>query len=264
MKPKSPTDASAERARPTAKAPAMPPESASSRAYALLRTRISTLELVPGQALSERDVAQELGASRMPVHEAVLRLAEEGLLDIYPRVGTFVAPIRLPAVLQAAFVRESLECSIVRVLALRRRSAFVQELQAAIERQDAAVQAGDAAAFFEEDERMHRSFAAEAGHEPVRRVIEEAKIHVDRARRLKLPEDLRMRVLVREHQLIAKAIEAQDADAAHEAMHEHLDGLVRGLAGLAKRYPEYFDNGSGRPARAPLAAIANRGLVGMG
>lgn len=225
--------------------------SASARAYLLLRTRIETLALKPGTALSEREVAEELGVSRMPVHEAVLRLADEGLLDIYPRFGTFVAPIRMPAVLHAAFVRTSLECSIVRVLALCRRSAYIEELEANIARQQAAVLTNDSTAFFEEDERMHRSFAAEAGHEPVRRVIESAQVHADRVRRLILPEDLRIRKLVEEHQRIAYAIEKQDAHAAAEAMHEHIDGLVHGLTSLARRYPEYFGNGNGRNGRPP-------------
>ncbi len=225
----------------------------SARAYSLLRSRIASLELTPGQFLSEFQVADEMGVSRMPVHEAVLRLAEEGLLDIYPRFGTFVAPIRMPAVLHAAFVRDSLECSIVRVLASCRRSAFVGELQANIERQRAAVQVSDVATFFEEDERMHHSFAAEAGHEPVRRIIDEAQIHVDRVRRLRLPEDLRIRGLVDEHQRIARAIELQDAEAAAEAMHDHVDGLVRGLARLATLFPSYFDNGGGRPPRKTVA-----------
>ena len=223
---------------------------ASAQAYALLRTRIISLELLPGRPLSEKEVAEQMTISRTPVREAFLRLAEEGLLDIYPQFGTFVAPIRIPAVLHAAFVRDSLECSIVRTVAHCRRSAFLEELRARIGRQWAAVRIEDAAAFFDEDERMHQSFAEEAGHEPVWRVIDSAKVHVDRARRLKLPEDLRMRSLVEEHEQIAAALAAQDAEAAAEAMHDHLDGVIRGLSRLAVRYPDYFDNGGrARPSR---------------
>ena len=225
----------------------------SARAHALLRGQIASLTLLPGRPLSEKEVAEQLAISRTPVREAFLRLAEEGLLDIYPQFGTFVAPIRIPAVLHAAFVRDSLECSIVRVVAHRRRTAFLDDLRSSIARQWTAIRGGSAHAFFDEDERMHQSFAEEAGHEPVWRVIDAAKVHVDRVRRLKLPEDLRMRNLVEEHERVAAAITAQDADGAADAMHDHLDGIVRGLNRLAKHKPEFFDNNGGaRPSRNGL------------
>jgi GntR family transcriptional regulator, rspAB operon transcriptional repressor len=225
----------------------------SARVYAALRARIAALDLPPGSAVSEKEIAEQANSSRTPVREAFLRLAEEGLLDIYPQFGTFVAPIRVPAVLHANFVRDSLECSIVRVVAHRRRTAFLDELQAGLARQWAAIRSGDASGFFNEDERMHRSFAEEAGHEPVWRVIDAAKVHVDRVRRLRLPEDLRIRSLVEEHERIAAALVAQDADAASAAMHDHLDDVVRGLARMSQLYPEYFDTARGRPSRATAA-----------
>ena len=219
-------------------------------AYGTVRARIAALELAPGRPVSEKDIADALGISRTPVREAFIRLAEEGLLDVYPQYGTFVSPIRIPAVMHAAFVRDSLECSIVRVLAHRRRTGFLNDLQTRLQRQWTAIRAADEGAFFEQDELMHQSFAEEAGHEPVWRVIDAAKVHVDRVRRLKLPDDIRMRGLVEEHERIADAIRTQDAELAAEAMHDHLEGIVRGLAGLAKRHPDMFERpGGGRPSR---------------
>jgi DNA-binding GntR family transcriptional regulator len=240
----------ASRGRPSPLRSAEASRLASAQAYGKLRDDILALDLKPGQSLSEKDIAEHLGISRTPVREAFIRLAEEGLLDVYPQYGTFVAPIRISAVIQAAFIRDSLECSIVRTLAHKRRSAFLDDLHAHIQCQWSAVRAGDDRLFFSEDERMHQSFAEEAGHEPVWRVIDMAKIHVDRVRRLRLPQDLRMRGLVEEHERIAAAIAAQDGEAAAEAMHDHLDGIVRGLAGLARLHPDFFEKpGGGRPNR---------------
>lgn len=221
---------------------------ASARAYGLLRARIASLALIPGSVLSEKDVVAELNISRTPVREAFLRLAEEGLLDIYPQSGTFVAPIRLSAILHAAFVRDSLECSIVRVVARKRSKIFLEALHERIARQWAAVRAGDAAAFFEEDERMHQSFAEEAGYGQLWRLVDSAKLHIDRVRRLILPEELGIRNLVEEHEKIAQAITTTDAETAAAAMHDHLDGIVRGLDSLAQRYPDYFEKTPPRSA----------------
>jgi DNA-binding GntR family transcriptional regulator len=232
----------------------------SARVYAALRERIISLELAPGRSVSEKEIAEQMRISRTPIREAFIRLSEEGLLDVYPQYGTFIAPIRIPAVIHAAFVRDSLECSIIRVLAHKRRTAYLQGLHDRIHRQWNAVRAADDVRFFAEDERMHQSFAEEAGHEPVWRVIDTAKVHVDRVRRLKLPEDLRMRGLVEEHERIAEALRCQDADAAAEAMHDHLDGIVRGLASLARRHPDFFGKTSGaRPSRSGPAQNRSTG-----
>ncbi|KHL07734.1 UNVERIFIED_CONTAM: GntR family transcriptional regulator, partial [Mumia flava] len=68
---------------------------ASRRVYLSLRERIVEMELLPGTRIVEKDLAEEFGTSRTPVHEAVQRLAEEGLIDVQARVGTFVSRIPL-------------------------------------------------------------------------------------------------------------------------------------------------------------------------
>ncbi|WP_241374086.1 GntR family transcriptional regulator, partial [Escherichia coli] len=68
---------------------------ASRRVYLSLRERIVEMELLPGTRIVEKDLAEEFGTSRTPVHEAVQRWAEEGLIDGQARVGTFVSRIPL-------------------------------------------------------------------------------------------------------------------------------------------------------------------------
>jgi len=84
--------------------------------YERLRRAITTLELAPSESVSEKDLAQKLGVSRTPVREALIRLADEGLIDVLPQRGTFVAPIRLQDVEDAQFIREALEVAVVRRL----------------------------------------------------------------------------------------------------------------------------------------------------
>src|SRR5215831_13005105 len=87
------------------------------RVYALLRRRIRELTLAPGAPLRKEEIALELGVSRAPVSEAIARLAEEGLIDVFPQHGSFVAPIRATDVRESLFVRTALEVEAIRRLA---------------------------------------------------------------------------------------------------------------------------------------------------
>ena len=226
------------------------------QAYDRLRERVATLDLVPGQALSEKELAAGLNISRTPVREALIRLSEDGLIDIYPQFGTFVAPIRTAAVLSAQFIRRSLECALAEAAARRNDGAAIARMMALIGEQRRALRARDDAAFFSLDERMHEAMAAAAGHPLAWGTIQQSKIHLDRVRRLLLPGDLKTRRLVEEHERILAAVHAGDPGRAGEAMRVHLDGLLGDLDDLARRHPELFAEAGGqRPARRRAGLI---------
>ena len=88
--------------------------SARVQAYAALREAIVRAELEPGRQLSENELAARLGVSRTPIREALVRLRDERLVEIVPQLGTFVTRISTPAVADAQFIREALECACVR------------------------------------------------------------------------------------------------------------------------------------------------------
>src|SRR5215831_20329617 len=87
------------------------------RVYALLRRRIRELTLAPGAPLRKEEIAAALNVSRAPVSEAIARLAEEGLVDVFPQHGSFVAPIRAADVRESLFIRTALETEAMRRLA---------------------------------------------------------------------------------------------------------------------------------------------------
>src|ERR671921_1446848 len=76
-----------------------------------LRRRIISLQLPPGEPLSENELAQELGVSRTPVRESLILLREEGLIQVFPQIGSFVSLVDLERVAQAQFIREAIECA---------------------------------------------------------------------------------------------------------------------------------------------------------
>ncbi len=81
--------------------------------HAVLRRDIITGRLAPRAMLSEQDIAAGFGISRTPVREAMIKLGEEGLVEIFPQYGSFVAPIKLREGFDSQFAREALECAAV-------------------------------------------------------------------------------------------------------------------------------------------------------
>src|ERR1700712_4639329 len=106
---------------------------ASEQVYVALHEAIIAATLEPGTRLSENEIAGSLGVSRTPVREAFARLRDEALVVVVPQLGTFVTRISAEAVADAAFVREALECSAVRLATQRATSVEILQLQANIE-----------------------------------------------------------------------------------------------------------------------------------
>jgi GntR family transcriptional regulator, rspAB operon transcriptional repressor len=199
-----------------------PRERLSDRAYAALRAMIREAKLPPGSRLSDAALVEHIGVGRTPLREALLRLADEGLVEVYPQSGSFVAPIRLQAVSEGQFVREHLECAVIRDLAVRIDEAGCVALKEIIAKQEAASAAADADRFFALDEALHGQFAALAGRAGVWRVIQQSKIELDRVRVLSLPMSEQTPRLIEQHHAIVEAVAARDHGLAEARLRIHL------------------------------------------
>lgn len=214
--------------------------SASKRVYIDLRQRIVDMVLLPGNRIIEHDIAAEHGTSRTPVHEAVQRLAEEGLIEVRPRVGTFVSRIPLDGLEEAMLVRSALEEAIIAKAAERATPGGVAEIRDILERQAAFVAAKDQKGFHATDEAFHAAIAEVAEHPGVWPIILQAKTQVDRYRRLTLQIPGRMEQILAEHVQILEAIESGDAEKAKEALNVHLSLLMPGVEDTQIKHPDYF------------------------
>lgn len=224
--------------------------SASRRVYVCLRRRIVEMTMLPGTRVVERDIAEEFGTSRTPVHEAVQRLADEGLIEIVPRSGTFVARIPLDALEEANLVRHALETAIIEKAAARVGPDDAARLRAILAEQEAAIGANDFGAFHRTDERFHALLAELSGYPGVWPIIQQAKTQMDRYRQLTLPLEGRMAGVLEEHRAVVDAIEARDPARAVAAMREHLDHVMPVLEITRKLRPEFFTTHiDTRPAR---------------
>jgi DNA-binding GntR family transcriptional regulator len=217
------------------------PHSTANVVYRELRADIVSMRRLPGEPISEKEIALAHGVSRTPVREALLRLADDRLVDIRPQSGTFVARIPLGALPEAILVRKALEELTARLAAERAGSDAIARLRDIMEHQRRLARLGDRDAFHDADEAFHATVAEAAGHAGIWRLIEQVKVQVDRCRRLTLPVPGRMKLVIEEHRPILEAIEAHDPARAVAAMAAHLDGLRSGIGDVQGLNPEYFD-----------------------
>jgi DNA-binding GntR family transcriptional regulator len=224
------------------------------QAYQFLRREIIDAKLLPRAPLSEQELSERLGVSRTPIREALIKLADEGLVDIYPQFGSFVAPIKLSEVFDSQFVRESLECAAIERAVENLTAAQAATLRAIMDTQRKAQRSGDAPSFFEADERMHAYLMEIAGRPEVWHVVENAKAQMDRVRHLSMRNSIKTASVVNEHGAIIEGVLRRDKAAAQEALRVHLRGVFRSVENLANENPKYFaEEGEGPPRRAARA-----------
>jgi DNA-binding GntR family transcriptional regulator len=177
------------------------------------------------------------------VSEAIARLSAEGLVEVVPQAGTYVARFSMDDIREGAFLREAIELAAVEVLAPRITEEQLVLLRRNLRVQEALVADGDYAGFYTEDSTMHAMILAFTGFRKLVQVAETAWANVDRARQLVLPIPGRVAETLDEHRAIVAAIEARDAPSARQAMRHHLGQLMTFLIPLEKDHPDLFDQG---------------------
>ncbi len=205
-----------------------------------LRRSIAELELPPGSALSEKDIAARYNVSRQPVREAFIKLSEAGLVEVRPSRGTWVMKISVRDVCNARFVREAIEADLARHAARMAQPAQIEALTDLVAGQRKAAEAGDHAQFSRLDEAFHNTIADIVGNDFARRVVEGARFQTDRVRLLSLPAASPLQVLIAQHELILDRIAAGDGEGAAAAMRRHLREILLALPSIAAAHPEYF------------------------
>lgn len=199
------------------------------RVYSELRRRIRELDLPPGAPLRKEEIALTLGVSRAPVSEAIARLAEEGLVEVFPQHGSFVTPIRSMEVREALFIRTALETEAMRRVAQKADDALMRTLDRNIAEQTAALAANDLVRFYDLDEMLHAAIFGAVESPRALRVLDAARAPLDRVRRLALPETGRPDATLAEHKGLVESIRSGDGEYAASAMRAHLAMVGRSV-----------------------------------
>jgi DNA-binding GntR family transcriptional regulator len=207
-----------------------------------LRGMIISLRLPPGSSLSRAALAEQFGVSSTPIRDALMRLDEEGLVEVFPQYATVVSRIDVHRAQQAHFLRQALELEIVRLLALQPDASFDAELSAAIARQQQFAKAGDFEKFMAADNDFHARLYEAADKQDIWTLVRSRSGHIDRLRRLHLPSPGKAQDIVRHHKLIARAIAEGNPEAAQQHLRAHLSGTLSELPRIRSRHPEYLND----------------------
>jgi len=211
--------------------------SLSQQAVEELRRRIAADNLAPGQRLDEAELASDLGISRTPLREALKVLSAEGLVEIRPRRGCYVAEI-VPADLEEIFpIMALLEGEVAREAALKGSAADLKrldQLHASLERHAAA---GDVDRYYEVNYVFHDALQAIAGNRWLQHVIGDLRKLLKLSRHRSLRLDGRLAESLGEHRALMQALHRRDSDGAERIMKGHLlaqlaalQRLMRGLS----------------------------------
>jgi GntR family transcriptional regulator, rspAB operon transcriptional repressor len=208
--------------------------------YALLREAIVSVELAPGQQLSENDLALRIGVSRTPIREAIVRLRDDRLVEIVPQLGTFVTRISPLAVADAQFVRESLECAAVKLAAKRADGEAVEALRAILRRQAETSADGDLDRAYALDDEFHRAICDLSGHGIAWALSQRASGHLNRIRRLSLTQPDYLSEMIAEHHGVLDAIAHNRPAQGEKALRHHLQMVLASLPDIKAAHPQFF------------------------
>lgn len=209
--------------------------------YEVLREKILTVQLKPGESINERWLADWLGVSRTPIREAINRLSANGLIAIVPNVGTSVSLINAGKVEEFSLIRTSLETMIVRLAAERFDDEADALLRDLIDRQTATLAAPDLIENIAVDTQFHRAIAGISGLSATWAILQHVMDEILRVRHLSVRLPRPLREPIDEHLAILAALRARDPEKSAQAMKAHLDASYGHIVAALAQHPGYLE-----------------------
>lgn len=207
------------------------------RAYDELKRRILDNELPPGTQALEQQTAEWLGMSRTPVREALIRLAQEGMVEVRPRHGMRVLPIAIADLREIYDLLAGLEATAADILARRGLNAVeAAELEGLLKGMTAALDAGDLTTWAEGDARFHRRIVEMSGNQRLIIMVETIREQSHRARMATLQLRPKPVASNEEHAAVVAALRRRDGEAAVKLLRAHRLRSARLLIDLLEHH----------------------------
>jgi len=191
------------------------------RAYHAIREMIVSLELRPGAVIDERALMERLGIGRTPTREALRRLAQERLVEVYPRRGMFVTSVEIRDLASLTEVRSLLESHVARLAAQRATDEDRSALESLLDELESRADL-DTSELMALDERIHRQVYSSAHNPFLESTLEEYYVLALRIWYLALDRTRELEQAVLGHRELLEAIRDGDADRAEETMRRHV------------------------------------------
>jgi GntR family transcriptional regulator, rspAB operon transcriptional repressor len=222
----------------------------SEQIYESLRRAIVRLEVEPGSAIQEKDICAHFDVSRTPVREALQRLAEEGLVNIYPHSGTFVSRISFRVAEEGFVIRRALEVESIRKACETATDDAIAALDDIIARMRILLVENRLEDYLDVDDSFHAAIARMSGYPRIWKFITLAKVHLDRMRQLSAPVPGHLADVTEQHTAIAQALQRRNAMQAELAMRIHLDSSFAVMAGMYEDKADLFSDEDGKMGHA--------------
>ena len=206
-----------------------PHETVREYAYRVLYQNIMTLKMPPGTAMSEQELSGILQVSRTPVREALIRLAQRGLLEVLPQRGTFVSKIHTEQLAEFRFFRVTLERAILELACQDFPDPWRTKLEFCIFEQGKFVSNGNAESFFKSDNTLHSLLYEGCGKPNIWQVVQDSNLDYARARVLNISDGYaaeQMELLYEQHKGIAQAVFYNNVKGAQDIMTKHINKVM--------------------------------------
>lgn len=198
------------------------PASVNAQVLSALRSAVITGELVPGGLYSVQTLADQLGVSRTPVREALIQLAQQGMVRFERNRGVRVLLTSLHDLEEVFALRLLLEPPAVRRAVSRLDAVHRKEVRRTFVQMEKAAKAGDEFTMFEHDRRFHRALLEAAGNARLAAFVDGLRDTVLRRGVSTAHGSRSLADIVAEHRTILDRVESGDADGAAAAMRDHI------------------------------------------
>lgn len=196
----------------------------SEQVYDYLRSAIMTGRFAPGERLNLDELVEQLRVSKMPVKEAVSRLAAEGLIDVQARRGTYISRVDARDLAETFEVRRALEVLAGELAVERVTKEDVVKLRGLITEMEKAAGRQDFREHLEKNFQFHELIIMLSGNSKLLEIYRRlrAPIHIAGVHSRSVNWLARVDQEQREHRAIVRALEVRDPEAVAKAMNEHL------------------------------------------
>ncbi len=217
-------------------------ETARSYALRVLLYNITTLELAPGNAVSENELSALMQLSRTPVREALIELAKSDLVEILPQRGSYITKIDYGLIEESRFARIVLETAILKLACEQGISEeFLARIEENLAQERAQSNSENTTIQLELDNQFHQLFFEAVNKRRTFELVRSQMVHFDRLRSLTLRslsiQDTRT---IEDHENILYAVRRRDSDLAEMLIKRHLTRFQVEKSQLMHQYPEYF------------------------
>jgi DNA-binding GntR family transcriptional regulator len=197
-------------------------QTSSGAVYEQIRSRILDNAFRPGMQAREQELVDMFGVSRTPIREALVRLQDEGLVEIVPRRGMRVLPVSIEHMQEIYQVLTSLEATAAELVALRKPTAKdLKPLERACVAMDRALAKDNLDAWAAADEAFHLHVLKLCGNASLEQIVRKYWDRIHRARCITLKLGPKPHASAEEHREIVAAMARGDAQQAHQLFRQH-------------------------------------------